>query len=353
MRERILLSVVVPIWAENLNFKRFIDSFKTQDTIGVELIVIKKNDYDLNDTTQKELQKYNCIIDNVSELNLGRIKNKATGIASGEYLWFCSASTILEDGAISVLLKRLRDIECDVLLFEYQDAKDSVCFFTQKACLDPLIKEGEYLSMDVLGWIFDGSINPTTCNKLYSLKLLKSRKGNFLEGNYYEDIVADISLICESDKVHILKENLFSWDKSFLSEKLESGQRIDAFFKMLCEIRNIMLRNNLQRDTFLTRFASFFWKEILLFYRFYIESSSDELNGLFLEKLNILTADLPLFYYRPKLVNGKSYYLFMDLIQPFIQQLVQKKDLVQDEDISDLLLTINVPFEVLDNDIAS
>ncbi len=147
-----MISVIIPKYDDSTNIKSCLNSIKRQTFDKIEILVI-------NDNCDEELIKeYNLIqVKNDSEECCGL--NKAIAQAKGNYIYFCSASSVMSPNTLSELMS----VSSDCLAYVDVSIHNKGVFNTQEQLMSCYGKVFDKKIIDKIGLKFDGNSVISEC----------------------------------------------------------------------------------------------------------------------------------------------------------------------------------------------
>lgn len=198
------VSVVVPMYNSEENFKRCIDSLVSQTLKDIEIIIVDSNSADGTERVVKEyLKEYPDIIKYFRIENKGKAAARNYGVTkvTAPFFMFVDVEDYLELEACEELYKEaMRSnydiVTCDGYYYHLAtDYKEEVEFYNELSDSE----EKNYLVSNFKPWA-----------KLFNTYFWKSNNIKFNDSIEYEDLAIIPALVAYAKKVHHLKRPLYN-----------------------------------------------------------------------------------------------------------------------------------------------
>jgi len=212
------VSIIVPIYNEEKNLKRCVDSLINQTYQNLEIIL-------LNDGSTDKTKE---IVDSYKDKRIMKIHKKNTGIgdtrnmgiekSSGDYLMFIDSDDFIELNCVEVLVKKIESDKVDIVIGNYYLDTSSKTYEIKFSNLGVTsLKENP----DLLS-----KINLGPCNKIYKASLFNNKDNRFPLHLKYEDAPVVVGLIRDAKKVSFTSEFLFHYVMQKSGETITRDERI-------------------------------------------------------------------------------------------------------------------------------
>lgn len=215
MKNRILLSIIMPVYGVEKYIKKCLESVLEQLTDQCELIIINDCTKDSSIEICKEMIKnFNNVKIIEREKNGGLSAARNTGIkySEGKFCWFIDSDDHIADNAINTILFQLKKNPSDILFFNHyridensnflSSSKITSNFLNIKCFSDKEIVMGKYLTNN---WGFE------VWSKVFSLDIIKENELLF-EPNievFAEDICFFIYFINYCKSINVIDDYLY------------------------------------------------------------------------------------------------------------------------------------------------
>lgn len=209
------VSIIVPVYNAGDRFIKCMETLVNQTLHEIEIILILDCPTDGTDCIAKQyaaIDKRIIIIENETNLHIGKSRNVGLKIAKGEYIGFSDHDDYREltmyERLYSYALQQDADVVLSLPVYVKNGEKEVYKFNTdsihlKKAILKDLISFGENL--------YKGGIFVCVNNNLYRSDFLKSIDVLFVDTNNItpEDVLFQIEIINKSSSTCILNEGLY------------------------------------------------------------------------------------------------------------------------------------------------
>lgn len=208
--DKILISVVVPIYNVEKYLNKCVDSLLNQDYTNLEIILVDDGSTDNSSKIADEYKEKNKNIKVIHKENGGLSSARNTGLkeAIGKYIIFIDSDDWIDTKMISTLFNLIKENDADISICGFlrtsgsdNDFKDinkpQIKTFTNMEAMMQLYNE-DYLTEFVVAW-----------NKLYNIELFKNIK--YPEGKIHEDEFTTYKLFYNAKKIVYTNEKLYNY----------------------------------------------------------------------------------------------------------------------------------------------
>lgn len=211
-----MVSIIVPIYNEEENLKRCIDSILNQTYKNIEVILI-------NDGSTDNSKK---IIDSYKDKRIVAIHKKNTGIgdtrnigiekSTGDYIMFVDSDDYIELNCVEIMLNKLLEDKTQLVVGNYYLDTPSKTYEIKFENLGVTsLKEDPDLLC---------KINFGPCNKIYKKSLFKNNR--FPVKIKYEDAPVVVDAIINAKKISFVSDYLFHYVMKKSGETITRDERI-------------------------------------------------------------------------------------------------------------------------------
>lgn len=211
------VSVIIPVYNAEKYIGRCLDSVLGQSYQDFEILVINDGSTDGSDEILKEYErKYSSKMRYIKQKNMGvaKTRNKAVGMAKGEYVAFIDNDDYIDKDYLEKLLPRSGE---DVVISGYR-RPDENGKIVQK--------------MKLKNVVWSKFTNPTPWAKVYRRDFIYENKIKFLDNDIGEDIYFNLVAMLFAKKVKIIDYVGYNWyynRKSISSTKHKNFEEVDVF----------------------------------------------------------------------------------------------------------------------------
>lgn len=212
------MSIIVPIYNEEENIKRCIDSLINQTYENLEIILLNDGS---TDNTKDIIDSYkDKRIKKVHKTNsgIGDTRNKGIEMSTGDYIMFVDSDDFIELDCVETLVKKLEKDKVDLVISNYfLDTKSK----TYEIKFPNLGKTSLKEEPDMLS-----KINLAPWNKIYKSELFKKTDNCFPLYVKYEDAPVVVKAICDAKKISFEDKCLFHYVMKKDGETITRDERI-------------------------------------------------------------------------------------------------------------------------------
>lgn len=247
------VSVIVPIYNEEKNLKRCIESLINQTYKNLEIILINDGS---TDNSKKIIDSYkDKRIVAIHKKNTGIGDTRNTGIAksTGDYIMFVDSDDYIELNYVEVLLKSLNENKADLAISNYYlDTPNKTYEIDLKNLGITSIKEDEDLLC---------KINLSPWNKLYKKDLIINNNNKFPYKVKYEDVPFVVEAVIKASKISFVPNYLYHYVIKKSGETITRDERIFDIIT-ICAIVEKKLEqiNYVNKTNFFVKVLSYYLK---------------------------------------------------------------------------------------------
>lgn len=237
-KDKILISIIVPVYKVEKYIKRCIASLTTQTYQNTEIILVDDGSPDNCGTICEEYAQTDSRIVVIHKKNggLSSARNAGLDICKGDYIMFVDSDDWVEPNFCEAALKSAISNQVDCVAFgyyEYQN-KEKIPFHTHR----PRIIGAEEAILHLIR--IDEVIFNLAWNKIYHRKLFE--KLRYPVGRLYEDQGTTYKVFILADKIYVSDLLLYHYDRRedsitgskniprFVNDKFDSwNERLEVF----------------------------------------------------------------------------------------------------------------------------
>lgn len=236
------LSVVIPVYNAGNGLKRCIHSLLEQTLKHIEIIFVLDCPTDGSDLIVKEYaRKYNNIkiIENSSNLNIGRSRNAGLHLAQGKYIAFCDHDDEVMPEMYNSMVAKAEEMEADIVLgvpeYVYDDpAQNEVYYYPEyegdirKKLLSLIIGKEN----DEEKWAFYFS-HGVIWDNIYRREFLNANDICFVDNNKitFEDNLFNIDTLLRAQKVVVHNEIVY---RHIINGKNTASTYVYSSYPLVC-----------------------------------------------------------------------------------------------------------------------
>lgn len=192
-----LVSIIIPVYNKQDFLDECIKSVSTQDYDELEIIIVNDGSTDKSEEIIEKWIIHDSRIKYINQSNKGvaTARNRGISIAKGDYIFLLDADDLLEENAISKLLKYTKKTKADIVIGNYYE-RHGETLIKKSNYRKKLISNSELLKIDTKLDMFIINDRPMAMagNKLYRLDFIRKNKIKFIDNVIAEDRL--FNLIC-------------------------------------------------------------------------------------------------------------------------------------------------------------
>lgn len=216
--EKILVTVILPIYNAEKYLKKCINSILRQTYKNLEIVLVNDGSTDNSEKICKDYMQKDDRITYIKQENLGVsvARNKGLDQARGQYIIFIDADDYIEKNTVEVLIKKAIEEKCDIIRYGYvRETK-----FLKKAykfSTDKNIKiSKQYYSEKVYPYLISTGDFSSTCTTLLKKEIINNIR--FDENlKYGEDFKFMVQAILNSETIFVIPKALYHYRYNFSS----------------------------------------------------------------------------------------------------------------------------------------
>ena len=214
-----MFSVIIPVYQAVDTLKKCVQSILVQDVDGMEIILVDDGSTDGSGGLCDELsQKYeNIVVKHIKNSGTYQARRQGVEIAQGDVITFVDADDWIDSGAYMHLLKKFKEYEVDMLLFEYHICgkdKDNIFYPCREGVYNKKDIENELL--DSMMWdlkLGRNKISPSLCCKLIKKDLFLQVTNGVTERIVWgDDAAVTYPMLCAADSIYIYNKTFYNYN---------------------------------------------------------------------------------------------------------------------------------------------
>ena len=212
------ISVILPVFNEEMLIERCIDSILKQTYKNLELIIVNDGS---TDGTLEKIKNYNdnrIKIYSQKNQGAGQARNKGLEEATGDFICFVDSDDTINKNFLEIMSKLLKEKQAQIVACSYSRNTHKIYELKKQKAFKYLIELPEKIPMSVCGKLF----RKETIKEIY-----------FDKSNHFEDIKFAIEAFSKSDKAVYIEEKLYNYirRKDSRSSYFKSNDRMKACFE--------------------------------------------------------------------------------------------------------------------------
>lgn len=249
-----LVTVIIPLFNSDVYLYKAVDSILNQTHQRFEILLI--NDGSKSDQTLKICDKLvakDQRIKLINQDNQGTEQARITGIknASGDFFMFLDHDDAYKKTAIALLIRSIIKSQADIAVansekqFFYK-----LPFYTEQNgfykyfCID----RPEFMQKYYMNFFGINYFPVTTWGKLYRKSSFDLSKIIISKVNFMEDVLINMQLFPQAEKICFLKDIIYSQRFGGLSSKLDANKTIEGYFKVYDLRKSLLEKYGLSKN---------------------------------------------------------------------------------------------------------
>lgn len=249
-KEKINISVIVPVYNVEAYVRECIDSLLAQDMPGLELIFVNDGS---TDGSRGILEEYSRMYDNIiviDQENSGQsvAKNNGIKVASGKYISFVDADDIMMEGALRALFDKAEHNSCPmvvggVMLYWAETGRmkryDSL----------HVSENRKYSGKEVCGMLLREEMHCVMHAKIYRRDCWVEHGVSFPAGQIYEDMLPAFSIVMACGECMFVDRPCYKYRmREGSSVAVTTPKKVRDLLKSLGDVKRFVLDNNIVQD---------------------------------------------------------------------------------------------------------
>lgn len=256
------ISIILPVFNEEILIKRCIESVLNQKYKNFELIIIDDGSTDNTLNNIKEYKDKRIQIYSQRQQGTGQARNKGLENATGDFICFIDSDDTINSGFLEKMMKLMKENSAQLVACSYKRNTEKIYKLEKEEAFKYLISLPEKIPMSV-------------CGKIFSKEIIKGVY--FDPNNNFEDIKFAIEAFSKADNVVYIEEVLYNYiqKEESRSKYFETDDRMRACFENIelidkkfpklindyityslfnsIAIANMMILNNMYNDKILKK----------------------------------------------------------------------------------------------------
>ena len=260
-----LVSVIIPVYNNEMYLKQCLDSLINQTLRNIEIICVNDGSTDTSMNILKEYSLRDSRIILINQKNQGQSAARNAGInaAKGEYIGFLDSDDWTESTMFEKLYNNAKQFDSDIAMCSitmFDESTENYNSHDSYMTLDLFPSSFEnrvFRPQETFDFIFRICVTPW--NKIYKTKFLKRNNVKFVEGLNFEDTVFCVETLLNADRLSIIKQPLVFYRKNSITSYSHSSKHDEKkldFFKIFKLEEKIIKEKGL-------------WKQLKKYYYFH------------------------------------------------------------------------------------
>lgn len=266
MRNRLAISVIVPVYNVEEYLRECVDSLLNQD-IPMEIILVNDGSTDSSGDIVDSYQRGDNRVKVIHQVNRGLSSARNTGLthAKGEYAVFIDSDDWLEKDSLAMMYKQAKDTDADMLVggirFCYPDGNNFEPFkLIQEEYKDKTMNGKDWFS----GLFSEGIYYLMVCNYMYKREWLVEEKLTFEKVIHEDELWTPVAL-SKAKKVTVTNNTFYNYRQrdGSIMHSLENTDRLKSLLYIANTLAVYTQNYTFENDR---EFKSWLWTDILRLY---------------------------------------------------------------------------------------
>ena len=219
------VSIIVPVYNMEKSIKSSVDSLLSQTYDNIEIILVDDGSKDNSLEICRSIAAYDDRIKvfHTENKGSGPARNYGINRSTGKYLYFPDADDFIEPYAISHLVEKMTNSNCDLIVFGFQNV-DSEGNILHRQQYENLIYTGEELRNDYsecIGYFNRLAIQGAPWNKFFDGDLIRNHNIYYPALRRHQDEVFIARYMCYANKIRFIDEILYKYETNDLKKEWE------------------------------------------------------------------------------------------------------------------------------------
>lgn len=208
------VTIGIPFYRSVDTIDQTLESALSQTYESIEFLLIDDGGKDGSLAKVQDMIQYHPrgkdvrIISHEHNIGVAASRNEIIDKAQGEFVYFLDSDDVIDENAISLLMKHARKHEAEIVFGSYEkidlDGRKTIYRYPYK-----VFTESNQLA--AFAYRKYGGIQASACNYIVKTSLLRTNKHYFLNSNYWEDLVFTFDLVTYISRVVLLPDITYSY----------------------------------------------------------------------------------------------------------------------------------------------
>lgn len=207
-----LVSIIVPVYNTEKYLQKCIFSLLNQEYSNIEILLIDDGSTDSSGKICNQFRlNPKVIVIHQHNQGVSATRNKALGLARGEYLAFVDSDDYVHPDFITAPLKKIVKDGSDIVLFDYYNCKNQAVTKSDPINLNDYGMDINKTGNEIKNFTLTDCLPSFVWNKFYKRELWNDI---FFPNNHtYEDVYAMTHILQKANKISYLAENLYYYNR--------------------------------------------------------------------------------------------------------------------------------------------
>lgn len=208
------VTIGIPFYCSIDTIEQTLESALSQTYESIEFLLIDDGGNDGSLAKVQDMIQYHPrgkdvrIISHEHNIGVAASRNEIIDKAQGEFVYFLDSDDVIDENAISLLMKHARVQDAEVVFGSYEkidlDGRKTIYRYPYK-----VFTESNQLA--AFAYRKYGGIQASACNYIVKTSLLRTNKHYFLNSNYWEDLVFTFDLVTYISRAVLLPDITYSY----------------------------------------------------------------------------------------------------------------------------------------------
>ena len=208
------VTIGIPFYRSVDTIDQTLESALSQTYESIEFLLIDDAGGDGSSVKVKDIIQHHPrgedvrIISHEQNMGVAMSRNEIIDKAQGEFVYFLDSDDVIDENAISLLMKHARKHDAEIVFGSYEkvdlDGQKTLYNYPCK-----VFTESDQLA--AFAYRKYGGIQASACNYIVKTSLLRTNKHYFLNSNYWEDLVFTFDLVTLVSRAVFLPDVTYSY----------------------------------------------------------------------------------------------------------------------------------------------
>ena len=208
------VTIGIPFYRSVDTIVQTLESALSQTYESIEFLLIDDDGNDGSLAKVQDMIQYHPrgkdvrIISHEHNIGVAASRNEIIDKAQGEFVYFLDSDDVIDENAISLLMKHARKHEAEIVFGSYVkfdlDGRETIYQYPYKVFTEPD-------QLATFAYRKYGNIQASACNYIVKTSLLRTNKHCFLNSNYWEDLVFTFDLVTLTSRAVILPDITYTY----------------------------------------------------------------------------------------------------------------------------------------------
>ena len=208
------VTIGIPFYRSVDTIVQTLESALSQTYDSIEFLLIDDDGNDGSLAKVQDMIQYHPrgkdvrIISHEHNIGVAASRNEIIDKAQGEFVYFLDSDDVIDENAISLLMKHVRKHEAEIVFGSYVkfdlDGRETIYQYPYKVFTEPD-------QLATFAYRKYGNIQASACNYIVKTSLLRTNKHCFLNSNYWEDLVFTFDLVTLTSRAVLLPDITYTY----------------------------------------------------------------------------------------------------------------------------------------------